>query len=535
MEICYILDKQRVKIQQQTAVQLEETKKVSVVAPAVRYEWSKKCVDAIHLTDPENKFLNNDILSTILKPLTAEARILQPPLIVYGNDGKVPENCGLVKGRREFMVPAALSKWAVYMLAEKRSPALEEDLRTFIQRLVRTANSFDMKVSLPMNEEIIPSDKFVLEEVVRVAKNNGCTFIFFIQANTSYLHDAIKLFERKYEIITQDMKYSTFNDIVWKNKRALLTNLVSKLNVKLGGINYSIVIPEERYRHILNDKRLIIGFAMIYPDILESGETTKSSTSFPFVAGCSSNAKGFPYEFIGDFGFQDARQTDKVSLFYIFIKRITKRFLESRRSPPLEVLIYCSGISEGRYDLILNYEMPVIRKALIDGGCNNTVKVTFIVVNRKHNIRLIPKELDPSANIVEQNCKSGTVFDKHIVHPRFNEFYLNSHKTIQGTARVPCYTVVVDDSGYSLDELELATYSLCHCHQIANLCTSIPSPLFIAMRYAERGYHVLMKYNLDVCSGSSLNVKSKDPLDLQNANKILPYYGSLLGEKRINA
>lgn len=38
-----------------------------------------------------------------------------------------------------------------------------------------------------------------------------------------------------------------------------------------------------------------------------------------------------------------------------------------------------------------------------------------------------------------------------------------------------------------MDQLEGITYQLCYGHQIVYMPTSLPSPVYIADRYAERG------------------------------------------------
>jgi len=47
--------------------------------------------------------------------------------------------------------------------------------------------------------------------------------------------------------------------------------------------------------------------------------------------------------------------------------------------------------------------------------------------------------------------------------------------------------VAVDENNYQLAQLEEITYQLCYGHQIVNMPTSLPSPVYIANRYAERG------------------------------------------------
>jgi hypothetical protein len=51
--------------------------------------------------------------------------------------------------------------------------------------------------------------------------------------------------------------------------------------------------------------------------------------------------------------------------------------------------------------------------------------------------------------------------------------------------------VVLDENGFSLGQLEDITYHLCYGHQIVSMPTSLPSPVYIANRYAERGRKIL--------------------------------------------
>ena len=63
--------------------------------------------------------------------------------------------------------------------------------------------------------------------------------------------------------------------------------------------------------------------------------------------------------------------------------------------------------------------------------------------------------------------------DDKVVHPKNNEFYLNSHVALQGTAKTPRYTVVFDQNNLSSDAI-----TLCFGHQIVRLpsnFSSIPS------------------------------------------------------------
>jgi len=92
---------------------------------------------------------------------------------------------------------------------------------------------------------------------------------------------------------------------------------------------------------------------------------------------------------------------------------------------------------------------------------------------------------------IDQNIPPGTVVDRHLVNPKYAEFYLCSHLALQGTANVPRYTVIYNENGLSMDQIELRTWYLSFGYQIVSSTVSLPAPSYIAMRYAERGRMLL--------------------------------------------
>ncbi|VDM60692.1 unnamed protein product [Angiostrongylus costaricensis] len=79
--------------------------------------------------------------------------------------------------------------------------------------------------------------------------------------------------------------------------------------------------------------------------------------------------------------------------------------------------------------------------------------------------------------------------------------YISS--TLKGSAVTPRYAVLVDDLYLSMDELESLTYVLTYAHQIVNLSTSLPAPLYVANRCAESGRNIHEAYNSVVLARSS--------------------------------
>jgi len=74
-----------------------------------------------------------------------------------------------------------------------------------------------------------------------------------------------------------------------------------------------------------------------------------------------------------------------------------------------------------------------------------------------------------------KNLSIGTVVDTTIVHPYQNNFYLNSHHAFQGVNHPSLYHVLLDEIGFTVDELQLLTYHLCFTDPRSSASEAIPS------------------------------------------------------------
>jgi eukaryotic translation initiation factor 2C len=60
------------------------------------------------------------------------------------------------------------------------------------------------------------------------------------------------------------------------------------------------------------------------------------------------------------------------------------------------------------------------------------VRLTAIVVAKRYSVKLFP--LEGGAIASNGNCKPGTTIDSAITSPYFQDFYLQSHNGLKGTA-----------------------------------------------------------------------------------------------------
>lgn len=109
--------------------------------------------------------------------------------------------------------------------------------------------------------------------------------------------------------------------------------------------------------------------------------------------------------------------------------------------------------------------------------------LTFMVVKKRHHTRLFRLS---SSSI--DNVESGVVVDTSIVNMNYPNFFLNSHEPCLGTNKIGNYVVLVNDIGYTLNDWEEITYSLCHADQRigSQSSESIPSVVHLADTTASK-------------------------------------------------
>lgn len=526
MELCTVVDNQQLKIHQQTPRQIQETIKRCAISPFVLRQQNQKIFNSLHLND-KNPYLTNAKIRVIENPLSLKARLINPPDLQYGGNNvtKVRTDNFTWQGRR-FLIPAACNKWGSFALVGQYDRFNEKDLLKFTERFIAEANNKGMQMSQP--SIVYTTDIKNLKSIFEEASKRKFQFILAVHPDTADdIHHNLKLYERQHQIVTQAIRLGTFNNIIIKGQPMTLSNIVFKTNIKLGGLNYSISINSSGAKDVLKSSTLFIGISTNHPAGGKFDSIKENSSKFlpPSVVGYSANyGLVDEFEFIGDFLYQEARREEKVEVIRQIIDRCLTKYIENRKTKPNHILLYRNGCSEGQFSMVLKYEVPLIKLTLKKLKCN--AHLNIIVPNKLQNIRFFPKEINPQSRASDQNIKPGTVVDHSVVHPEFAEFFLNSHRALQGTARTPKYTLLLNESKYTMEQLESITYVLCYGHQIVQLTTSLPSPVYIAGRYAERGRKLF----------SSLpNSNTTPEFEYEKFNEKLGYYGTSLDNVRVNA
>ncbi|KAJ1356308.1 hypothetical protein KIN20_014002 [Parelaphostrongylus tenuis] len=234
---------------------------------------------------------------------------------------------------------------------------------------------------------------------------------------------------------------------------------------------------KKKDRWIANGRTLIVGYDVAHPgkqtrdEIVNKMPPEKPSVVgvilelLPLVFQISFNGGIHPECFIGDYHFQKPHQekVDHMVLNARF-KWILGLFTKNRQVWPESVVITRDGVSEGQYKMVIEDVLNAIKEACCEFGTLHRrelwlPKFTVIVATKRHNARFVV-----NGEHLE-SPKPATVVDTDVVRGDLTEFYLQSHKPLNGTAKSTAYQVIVDENDMSMNEVQSLILALTFHHQ----------------------------------------------------------------------
>uniref|UniRef100_A0AC34GR82 Uncharacterized protein n=1 Tax=Panagrolaimus sp. ES5 TaxID=591445 RepID=A0AC34GR82_9BILA len=481
MEYCVIDDNQPAPKNRMNQYEDADMVKISALPPATQKKEVRGFLSALGLND-----LVKERDGIQMRPhLTITGRILQNPEITYANDKTVvPADDGLWKLPGKFIRSGESFQWGLIRYGNAIDVKMRE-FQTAYFNMCRTNG-----VLIPEKPLLVGRvDDRGLEHFFVEGKRLKIDFLVVISDLSIDMQGDLKCLERKYEIATQNVTAKVANDAAARGT-ATLENIVQKTNPKLGGTNYTIRHRQKFIDDAFGKNCLIIGIALSHSGSIDDVQRARGgvavSTALSAV-GYAANTGIDPYEFIGDHLPNNPHRSEILDLIPGIIQSTINKFNENRGMFPSTMILYLNGSSEGDFVLLKRFEVPLVFKKMND-IIGRKIPLTVIVPQRSNVARVYKTNPNPADKPAKQNIQPGVVIDTGLVHPTLNEFFLNSHTTIQGTARTPKYTILHNDNvNAGMDAIQHMTYYLCFGHQIVNSPTSLPSPVYVASAYAERG------------------------------------------------
>jgi hypothetical protein len=266
-------------------------------------------------------------------------------------------------------------------------------------------------------------------------------------------------------------------------------NVALKFNLKLGGQNQ--FLDTSKLGILSEGKTMVVGIDVTHP-------SPGSSSNAPSVAGIVASVDRWLAQWPADLQIQPARQELVTGLDSLLKSRLML-WAKRNGSYPENILIYRDGVSEGQYSLVVDQELPALRKA-----CENlypatdTKKgmphITIIIAGKRHSTRFYPTRKSDADR--SSNPQNGTIVDRGVTEARNWDFFLQAHTAIQGTARPAHYYVVFDEIFQcrkaqlpfqnAADALEDLTHNLCYLFGRATKAVSICPAAYYANLVCQR-------------------------------------------------
>ncbi|XP_023640947.1 protein argonaute 6 isoform X2 [Capsella rubella] len=444
--------------------------------------------DAMHTYD-KDPFLAGCGISIEKQMTQVEGRILKPPMLKFGkNEDFEPCNGRWNFNNKMLLEPRPIKNWAVvnFSFPCDSSHICRELISCGMKKGIEIDRPFALVEEDPQYKKAGPVER--VEKMIAKMKlkfPDPPHFILCVlpERKTSDIYGPWK------KICLTDEGINTQCICPIKISDQYLTNVLLKINSKLGGIN-SLLGIEYSYNVPLINKipTLILGMDVSHgppgrADV-PSVAAVVGSKCWPLISRYRAAVRTqAPRLEMIDSLFQPIENTEKGDNG-IMNELFVEFYRTSRARKPKQIIIFRDGVSGSQFNQVLNIEVDQIIKAYQRLGESDVPKFTVIVAQKKHHTKLFQAK-------GPENVPAGTVVDTKIVHPTNYDFYMCAHAGIIGTSRPAHYHVLLDEIGFSPDDLQNLIHSLSYVNQRSTTATSIVAPV----RYAHLAAAQFAQFN----------------------------------------
>ncbi|KAK4612770.1 hypothetical protein CLAFUR0_12763 [Fulvia fulva] len=465
MEVLQIKENQRYNFKMDER-QTSNMIKFAVTAPPERYTHIEHGLEMLDwANDPILKKYGMKIEN---KKTVVDARLLSAPTVKFGVGDAKPGTSGRwdLKGKK-FLQPntAPLKSWAVCVVPGRRGgkpdkTAVENFIKAFINSYQAHGGRVENKnpaMSLASSDDVGAWVTAAWNAAGNQSNSRPQILVFILPDKDSQTYGRIKRScECRYGVVSQCVQYAHAQ----KCQPQYISNVLMKVNAKLGGATCKAVGQKTANGHF-TVPTMVIGADVSHA---APGAQTPSMAAMTvsidklgtrYAALCQTN--GYRVEMI-------ATETINKDL-----KPMVQHWVQNVGGGKVpQVIVYLrDGVSEGQYAHVLNQEVTDMKNMLIaaDQSAKNT-KFIVLVGGKRHHVRFFPEKGDRNGN-----AHPGTLVETGVTTPFENDFYLQSHAAIKGTARPVHYHVLLNEPNMSNDQLITMLYE--QSYQYARASTPI--------------------------------------------------------------
>ncbi|CAI5460955.1 unnamed protein product, partial [Closterium sp. Yama58-4] len=466
LELCSVVDAQRY-LRQLTPQQVAAIGNLRL-KPDKRRDDISNAVGAAGLAN--NPHLEAFGMHIQPRMMQADGRQLEPPVLQFGGGTMQPRDGQWNMNQQRMFAPAEIKSWAVVCFDHRvRDPMqVATALRDCCGRkgLVISSTS---PVVIVEDTRSAPPEKLVERAIERLKKSEPAFIVWILDARkTSPLYAPIKkLCDTRIGVPTQCIVQPPkgFND-------QYLTNVALKMNLKMRGVNWVLTDTVRKSMRALAGKPTMI-FGL---DVSHGAPGSRAPSIAAVVATMDPHASKYAVRARA----QHRRQETILGLFDSEIAtggmlcELMNDFGNANKCGPQRIIVYRDGISESQFPSVGAAELQAFRKAFEFmgkkmGEPSFRPPITYIVAQKRNNVRFLPSQGG-------FNVQPGTIVDRDVTHPFFFDFYMVSHKGLLGTSRPVHYHVLHDENGFTADEIQHLTHSLCYNYGRCTRAVSTGTP-----------------------------------------------------------
>ncbi|KAK8701304.1 hypothetical protein V6N13_019694 [Hibiscus sabdariffa] len=398
-----------------------------------------------------------------------EGRVLPAPRLKVGNgEDFFPRNGRWNFNNKKLVEPTKIERWAVVNFSARC------DTNSLVRDLIRCGDMKGIRIDPPFDVFQESNQNRRCSPVVRVekmfediqSKLPGAPQFLLCLLPDRKNSDLYGPWKRKnlaeFGIVTQCMAPTRVND-------QYLTNLLLKINAKLGGLNSMLAIEQTPSIPVVSKvPTIILG--------MDVSHGSPGQSDIPSIAAVVSSRQ---WPLISRYRASVRTQSPKLEMIDSLFKRVSDKedegiirevlldfYTSSGKRKPDQIIIFRDGVSESQFNQVLNIELDQVIEACKFLDENWNPKFVVIVAQKNHHTKFF-QQGSPD------NVPPGTVIDNKICHPKNNDFYLCAHAGMIGTTRPTHYHVLLDQIGFSADDLQELVHSLSYVYQRSTTAISV--------------------------------------------------------------
>ncbi|KAM0005101.1 putative post-transcriptional gene silencing PAZ-Argonaute family [Helianthus debilis subsp. tardiflorus] len=405
-----------------------------------------------------------------------EGRVLEPPKLKVGNGGDLfPRGGRWSLSNKTFVEPTQITRWAVVNFSARC------DTNSLCRDLMRCCKAKGIHLEEPhsviqedrqSSRKPAPARVELMFEAIKRTLPGRPRFLLCIlpeRKNPEIYGPWKRRCLVEDGIVTQCMAPARVTD-------AYLASLLLKINAKMGGLN-SLLSVECLQSIPLVSKISTIIFGM------DVSHGSPGRSDVPSIAAVVSSRK---WPLISRYRASVRSQSARVEMIDALFKPVSAveddgmirellmDFYQSTpKLKPEHIIIFRDGVSESQFEQVLNIELEQIMQAckFLDDKWNP--KFLVMVAQKTHHTRFFQPRSDA-------NVPAGTIIDTKVCHPKNNDFYLCAQNGPIGTTRPTHYHVLLDQIGFSADDLQELVHSLSYVYQRSTTAISVVAPVYYA-------------------------------------------------------